>query len=69
MTEDVLWAQQLVDRHASSILNLIRRLPLHEKVLMLLELEAKQLVANVASDALNEGKTICMKALDEAKTK
>ena len=69
MTEDVLWAQQLVDRHASSILNLIRKLPLHEKVLMLLELEAKQLVANVASDALNEGKTICMKALDEGRVK
>ncbi len=69
MTEDVLWAQQLVDRHAVNILNLIRRLPLHEKVLMLLELEAKQLVANVASDALNEGKTICMKALEESRTK
>ena len=68
MTEDVLWAQQLIDKHAGSILNLIRKLPLHEKVLLLLELEAKQLVANVASDALNEGKTICMKALDEART-
>ncbi len=69
MTEDVPWAQQLIDKHASSILNLIRKLPLHEKVLMLLELETKQLVTNVASDALNEGKAICMKALDGAKTK
>lgn len=69
MTEDVPWAQQLVDKHASNILNLIRKLPLHEKVLQLLELEAKQLVADVASDALNEGKDICMKALDGARIK
>ena len=69
MTEDVLWAQQLVDKHAVNMLNLIRKLPLHEKVLMLLEVETKLLVSHVASDALNEGKDICMKVLEEEKRK
>ena len=69
MTEDVLWSQQLVDKHAVNMLNLIRKLPLHEKVLMLLEVETKLLISHVASDALHEGKKICLESLERSKTK
>jgi len=52
MIEDVGWSQGLIDKHAVTMLNAIRALPLEEKLLMILELDAKQLVLDVADVCL-----------------
>jgi len=73
MTEDVNWAQKLVDKHGWKMLNYIRVLHLTEDSKTILEIELKELIANVASDVLNTSKDIFFKVLDkkivEAKTK
>jgi len=65
MTEDVGWSQGLIDKHAVTMLNAIRALPLEEKLLMILELDAKQLVLDVASDVMHETRDVCLKIFAE----
>jgi len=65
MTDNVSFAQDLIDKHADIMLNYIRALPLTENLIMTIELELKQLVMNVASDVMNSTKDTCLKIFAE----
>ncbi len=70
MTE-VNMAQELVDAHASTVLNAIRKLPISETEKIILECDVKILITDVARDAMHQGADLSQnafkKACDEAR--
>ncbi len=60
------WVQDLMDKHAGSILNYINHLRITQYEKSMLEIKAKELLLDVAKDVMHDTKDTCVKSFADS---